>query len=126
MTFCTVEQYRAKYPESTLEDSVLLVWLEDASTMLADLLGSRYDADDGAQAATLKSVCRDVVHRAIDVESPAFGVTQWTEAANGFSESLQYSNATMDSYLTKWELARLGIGGQKLLSIEPMVEDPDD
>lgn len=110
MSFATVADYEAKY--GTVADADRLqVWLDDVTTYLTNRLGSRYNAEDETQAAALKMVCRDMTHRAFESNAPGFGVSNYSQSANGFTESMTFANATGDIYMTQNERRMLGIGG---------------
>lgn len=118
MSFATVSDYEAKYGE-VADAERLQVWLDDVTTYLTKLLGNRYDATDEAQAAALRVVCRDCTHRAFESNAPGFGVSNYSQSANGFTESMTYANATGDIYVTKNERKMLGIGGMSAGYLKP-------
>lgn len=113
MSFATVAEYEAKYGPVD-DESVLQVWLDDATTYLTAQLGSRYDAHDAQQAAVLKTVCRDCTHRAYASGTPGIPVKSQTQMASSFSETVTYANPTGDFYLTKTERSMLGLGGSSV------------
>ena len=49
---------------------------------------------------------------------PAAGVSQHTETAGSYSESISYSNPAGDLYLTSAEKKSLGVGCQRAFSID--------
>jgi len=122
MSFATVAEYEAKYG-AVEDEGVLQVWLDDATTMLTAHLGSSYDPKDEAQAAALRVVCRDMVHRAFASAAPGIGVQSVSASANGFSESYTYANSTGDLYLTKAERLMLGLGNQDVRWMEPYLQE---
>lgn len=115
--FATTFQYRDKY-RSDLDDSVLEVWLLDASDIMAgkmDKAGVDYSAPDADFAARLTRICRDMVHRAIGDGSDAtasipYGATQASMSAGGYSESFTMGNPFGDLYMKADELKALGVG----------------
>lgn len=121
MSFATIEDYEAVYEEYADHD-VLQAWLDDATALLTQLLGARLDPEDEVQAENLKSVCRSMVSRILKRGAP-YGVTQVSLTESGFGQSMTYADATGDLFPKKWELARLGLGDQELLSISPEVDD---
>lgn len=121
MSFASVADYEAKY--GSVDDAAILrAWLDDATAYLTALLGSSYDPDDAGQAALLRTVCRDMAHRAFAGAAPGYGVSSYAQGANGFTESLSFANAMGDLYLTKAEKALLGIGAQQVGWYEPCVQ----
>ena len=109
-------QYRAKY-DTDLTDAALLVWLEDASDIMAgemDSAGVDYSDPDETFAARLCRVCRDMVRRAIGDGSQAtlgipFGAKQASMTAGSYSEQFTIDNPFGDLYLRAAERRALGI-----------------
>lgn len=66
--------------------------------------------------ATLKRITCAVAKRALLNEDTG-GVTQSTQTAGSFSESVSYANPVGDLYLTKAELRSLGCGIQQTFNI---------
>ena len=118
MSFASISDYEAKYG-SVEDEGALQAWLDDATTSLTSLLGDSLDPADAVQASLLTTICRDMVHRAFASVAPGYGVTSYSQGANGFNESMSYANATGDLYLTKWERSLLGIGEQELGWYDP-------
>lgn len=136
MAFATVEQYRAKYA-TDLDDAQLLVWLEDASDIMADEMDAAhvdYYEPTESMAARLSRICRDMVHRAIgdgsySAMSIPFGSTQASMAAGGYSESFTIGNPYGDLYLKAAERRALGMTGSGFAVAVPSfgnAEVPDD
>ena len=115
--FATTAQYRAKY-QTDLSDTVLEVWLADASDIMAaemDRAGVDYSHASEEFSARLVRVCRDMVHRAIGDGSASamsipFGSTQASMSAGGYSESFTIGNPYGDLYMKAAERTSLGIG----------------
>lgn len=118
MSFASIEDYEQKYGTAA-DKYALQAWLDDATTHLTVLLGGSLDPGDADQASVLKTVCRDMAHRAYASVAPGYGITSYSQGGNGFSESLSYANATGDLYLTKTERMLLGIGSQQIGWYEP-------
>lgn len=118
MSFASVADYEAKYG-SAGDAATLQAWLDDATAYLTVLLGSSYDPDDAGQAALLRTVCRDMAHRAFAGAVPGYGISSYEQGANGFTESMSFANAMGDLYLTKTEKTLLGIGDQQVGWYEP-------
>lgn len=123
--FASLDEYKARYgePEDPARASVLLA---DASALLLSsyegYYGEPYAAGshavfDRASAA----VCCSVVHRAVSVPAALDGVTQFSQSAGGMSASVSYANATGDLYLGKSDLARLGLSGQSVGCVMPLM-----
>lgn len=116
MAFATVAQYRAKY-QTDMDDASLLVWLEDASGIMADEMDAAhvdYCEPTDSMAARLSRVCRDMVHRAVGDGSDLSmgiptGATQASMAAGGYSESFTMGNPYGDLFLKRDEKRLLGI-----------------
>jgi hypothetical protein len=84
--------------------------LDDASAMLDAYV--TVDATDEQQAALLKIVVCNMVQRSMSTSSgDAYGVSQQSITAVGFTQQYTYSNPTGDLYITKAEKRMLGIGG---------------
>lgn len=66
---------------------------------------------------TLRRITCAVAKRALLNEDTG-GVTQSTQTANGFTESLSYANPAGDMYLTGAEKRALGCGVQRMWSID--------
>jgi hypothetical protein len=84
--------------------------LDDASAMLDAYV--TVDATDEQQAALLKIVVCNMVQRSMSTSSgDAYGVSQQSITAVGFTQQYTYSNPTGDLYITKAEKRMLGISG---------------
>ncbi len=132
MQFATCGQYRAVY-DSDLADDRLDVFLSKASRRMAaamDADGVAYDEPDEDFSETLADVCCDMAHRALGEGGACgtvlpFGATQYSQGADGHTESYTLSNPYGDLFLTKAERELLGIGGQAIGSLGPLVGDAD-
>ena len=116
--FCTVAQYRLRYPADETPDEVLNEVLLDAT----DVMCAQMDESDVAYTDTSESftrrlmrICREVVHRSIgegtsdDMDVP-FGATELSQAADTFNASVKLGNPYGDLFLTQAEKDALGIG----------------
>lgn len=84
--------------------------LDDASAMLDAYV--TVDESDEQQAALLKIVVCNMVQRSMSTSSgDAYGVSQQSITAVGFTQQYTYSNPTGDLYITKAEKRMLGISG---------------
>ena len=113
MAYASADDFREVW-DSDKSDERLAVWLERASRVLRDEMGSLLDPSDEDQLATLKDVCIDMVHRADSSPMVGMGVESYSQGANGFSENIGFANPMGDLYLTKQEMMRLGIGAQQV------------
>ena len=110
-------RWRALSPD---EETRVNVLIGDASAMLSSLVAIR--PDDCHQAALLKTVCCNMVIRAMSATaSDMFGVSQSSITAGPYSQSQTYLNPSGDMYLTKMEKRLLGISGSYIGSIRPKI-----
>lgn len=110
-------RWRALSPDEETRANVLI---GDASAMLSSLVAIR--PDDCHQAALLKTVCCNMVIRAMSATgSDMFGVSQSSITAGPYSQSQTYLNPSGDMYLTKMEKRLLGISGSYIGSIRPKI-----
>ena len=125
MAFATVEQYLARYPDTTAPEQAIDALLEDATDAIEGELAPRGIDWEGAGedfAAKLARVCCIVAHRAIPVGdgSPAaLGATQTTQTAGSYSFSASYSNGYGEVYLSKSDRIKLGIADGTYVYAEP-------
>lgn len=92
---------------------------ETATTLLADasdLIMTQCPKWDKANEATLRRIACQMVKRAMLAMDRA-GVSQSTQTAGSFSESMSYSNPDGDLYLTSAERKSLGKGVQTAFHI---------
>lgn len=118
--FCSVEDYRARYPDDETPGYVLLEALLEATDLISAAMDEGgVDYSDPTESFTfrLKRICRTVVHRAIgsgvgggDADVP-FGATQLSETSAQFNASVEFANPYGDMFLTQAEKDALGIGG---------------
>ena len=114
--FAAYSDVCTRMADDTLAQAQVEALLEDASAMLLALLGPHYDAADELQAANLKTVCCNVVSRALAATTTGagFGVQQHSMTASAFNEQFTYSNPAGDLYLTATEKRMLGIGAGRI------------
>lgn len=111
-SFCTVEQYVARYGAVTDVD-MLQECLDDCSAVIRarlDRAGIDYSEPDEDFADRLMRVCRSMANRVAPDDSflPA-GVSQASMSAAGFSQSMTFSTAYGTPKLVESELDLLGI-----------------
>lgn len=127
--FASVEDYLARYPDSDaeIEHGVLLACLEDATAVIsAELDGCDIDYQDPTESFTvrLRSVCRDMAHRALasgggSAGDIPFGATQMSQTNDFATASYQLANPYGDLFMTSSERMRLGIGRQQAVVLNP-------
>ena len=121
MAFAEVTDVEARWRQLTPDEEARAgLLIGDASAMLSRLVEVK--ADDCAQAALLKTVCCNMVIRAMSATgSDMFGVSQSSITAGPYSQSQTYLNPSGDMYLTKMEKRLLGISGSYIGSIRPKI-----
>lgn len=131
--FCDIDQYCKRYGRDDSIDYLLLhECLLDASyKVVAELEFHGIDwkhksKHDKEYKQKLKRVVRDMAHRAVVAENIPdipLGATQFQESANGFQTMASFnsvgSSGFGELYITKSEKKLLGIGVQKMFTIEP-------
>lgn len=127
--FATVEEYRARYPDDTVDDAVLLECLCEASDLvMSELDGHDIDYSDPTEGFSfrLMRVTRTVAHRAIGSTSDAdvpFGATKLSEGSGDFTASAELANPYGDLFLTEAERKALGIGAMRACVLSPYGSD---
>ena len=129
MAYAEVADVEARWHSLSEEDQQRAgVLIEDASAMLDGLV--KVDEDDEAQARQLKTVCCNMVIRAMTASmADMFGVSQQSVTAGPYSQSFSYSNPSGDMYLTKMERRLLGISGSgqyRSIDARTWEDDPHD
>lgn len=129
--YASVEDYTKRFGPVDNEDLLKEVLMDSTRLITSELNNSGIptDIEDEDESVIFKDrlmqVCRSVAHRALSQESSGFipaGVTQFSQAAGGYSESFTVGNPYRDVYLTKSEKRMLGIGFGGVASIRPMIE----
>lgn len=114
--FATVEQYEARFGE-VADESVLEECLADASAAIRMALPATVDPCDVGDdmADRLMRVCRSVANRIMPSGSDVpVGVTQMTETAGVYSQTMSYTPAYSLPKLLPSELDMLGVGGARV------------
>lgn len=121
MAYALVSDIEARWRDlTTTEEARAGVLIDDASAMLDRLV--RIDPNDSNQAAVLKTVCCNMVIRAMSAtDSDAFGVSTSSMTAGPYSQSFNYANPSGDMYLTKTEKRLLGVTSGYIGSIRPKI-----
>lgn len=111
--FATPDDLAARWHPLTSDET------ERAHTLIgdaSDLIMTQCPRWRGASDATLRRICCAMVKRAM-LASDRAGVSQSTQTAGSFSESMSYSNPDGDLYLTSAERKSLGKGVQTAFHI---------
>lgn len=130
MQFATLEQYRAVY-DSSETDARVDAFLCKASRRMAaamDAGGVSYEEPSEEFSDALADVCCDVAHRALGEGGTygnplPFGATEYSQGADGHTESYTLSNPYGDLFLTKAEREMLGLDAQAVGSLAPFIGD---
>lgn len=110
--FATYEDIEARWKPLTEEErGVAETLLEDAAALI---LGYGVEPRDGdeRQAQALKAASCNMVIRSMQGRDSAvpIGMSQWSQTAGPYSESMTVANPAGDLYLTKGEKRMLGLG----------------
>ena len=116
--FATAEDYAARYGLTTDEDRLNTI-LADVSTVMINAYegfwGDPYQ--EGIHANFDRSacaVCCSIAHRSLSVPAGFEGAKQYSQTAGSYNAFIMFSNPTGDIYLSKTELKRLGLYGQRI------------
>lgn len=125
IVFATQADYELRYGD-VADTARLDALLEDASTMMLASYESYYGApyETGAHDVFDRSacaVCCAVAHRSLSVPAGFEGASQYSQTAGSYNASVSFSNPTGDMYLTKTDLKRLGLTGQAIGVIMPIM-----
>lgn len=116
--FATIEDYEARFGDVPAQEQPAVEQrLSDASVMMAVSMqasGVDYEGAKPPLSDALVVVCCNVAHRAVQASADAYGVTQYSQGAGGYSESFTYANPSGDMYMTKAEKRMLGVGGARI------------
>lgn len=120
----TVDDYESRYGAAPDGARVGLL-LGDATALLLSAYERRFGTayERGAHTAFDRAacaVCCAVVSRAINVPSGMTGASQLSQTAGGYSASVTFSNPTGDLFMTRADLRRLGLSGNRIGSVEAM------
>ena len=106
--------------EQTRAESLLV----RASAMIAselDRAGVTWPTTTEPLATNLVTATCNVVRRAMSVPTDFQPVSQYTQSAVGYSETMAYANPNGDMYLTAQEKSSLGIGRQRMGFMRPHI-----
>lgn len=117
MTFATLAELKSRWPEmSASQEFQASVLIGDASSIIGALCakaGISLDDPDEVLTANLRTVTCSVVKRAM-CNTDLMGVSQQSQGAGSYTESVSFSNPMGDLYLTRHEKSLLGITGQRM------------
>lgn len=123
--FATLQDLEARWrPLTDGEKPRAQTLLSDAGVKLSlscQQSGVLVNSDDELQAEALKAINCEMVKRAMMSPIDMPPVSNFSQTAGSYSESQTYVNPTGDLYLTLSEKKLLGIGGQRLGSIAPVI-----
>ena len=119
------EDYETRYGRvDASERPRVAALLADASALLL----ARYRESEGREReegdnpsfdANACAVCCAMVSRALCAPSVMAGATQVSQTAGSYSASATLAGPTGDLYVSRGDLARLGLGRQRIWSIRP-------
>lgn len=127
--FATVDDLEARWrPLTEDEAAVAGSLLVDASVYIMQTMtaaGVSYDNPDEVLSAALTSVTCSMVKRSMNQPNGYTGLSQYTQSAIGYSETMSYTNPNGDIYMTKAEKRLLGLGLGSFGSIRPAIHDAE-
>nr|DAV56288.1 MAG TPA: hypothetical protein [Caudoviricetes sp.] len=125
--YATVEELESRWrPLSDIEEARAETRLADASMLISSTCkqhGVELDdkSEDGKRM--LSFISCEMVKRSMMAPVDQAPMSNWSQAAGGYSESATYVNPTGDLYLTSGEKKLLGIGRQRIASLQPSFGD---
>lgn len=132
ISFATITDYENRYGEVAESDKTRTeTILQDASDIL---LGTYEEYNDVSYESGLhplfdNSACAvtcAVAHRSLSVPAGFEGANQFSQTAGSYNASITFSNPTGYLYLSKTELKRLGLSGQTIGAIMPIISKSGD
>lgn len=124
--FATYDDYAKRYGASNDKTKVETL-LADASTAIQNAYetfwGSIYEkGDHPAFDRAVTAVCCAVANRSLSVPAGFEGASQYSQTAGSYNASITFSNPTGDLYLSKSDLKKLGLIGQRIRTIAPVID----
>ena len=125
--FATYKDYEQRY--GVVDDA------EQVDMLLADISVYVLNAYEAYWGATYKEgdhpefdravvgVCCSIAHRCLSVPAAFAGVSQYSQTAGSYNASATFSNPTGDIYLGTTDYKRLGLYGQRIDAVFPIVGD---
>lgn len=125
--FASVEDYKKRYGDVVDSDRVEVI-LSDASDAMLDAYesfwGEIYQEGTHEQFdRSATAVCCAIAHRSLSVPAGLEGANQYSQTAGSYNASVTFSNPTGDIYLSKTELKRLGLYGQRIGAVMPLMPE---
>lgn len=125
--FASVEDYTKRYGDVADSDRVEVI-LSDASDAMLNAYESSWGEayQEGAHEQFDRSataVCCAIAHRSLSVPAEFEGASQYSQTAGSYNASITFSNPTGDIYLSKTELKRLGLYGQRIGAVMPIMPE---
>ena len=125
--FASVEDYTKRYGDTVDSDRVEVI-LSDASNVMLNAYESFWGEgyQKGAHEQFDRSataVCCAIAHRSLSVPAGFEGASQYSQTAGSYNASITFSNPTGDIYLSKTELKRLGLYGQHIGAVMPLMPE---
>lgn len=125
--FASVEDYTKRYGDVADSDRVEVI-LSDASDAMLNAYESSWGEayQEGAHEQFDRSataVCCAIAHRSLSVPAVFEGAGQYSQTAGSYNASITFSNPTGDIYLSKTELKRLGLYGQRIGAVMPIMPE---
>lgn len=125
--FASVEDYTKRYGDVADSDRVEVI-LSDASNAMLDAYevfwGESYQKGAHEQFdRSATAVCCAIAHRSLSVPAGFEGASQYSQTAGSYNASITFSNSTGDIYLSKTELKRLGLYGQRIGAVMPLMPE---
>lgn len=128
--FATVDNLQTRWKTlSDIEKSRAEALLMDASVIVLTMCakhGVEIDSGDELQAMNLERIVCEMVKRAMLSPVDQAPLSQFSQTAGSYSESGTYVNPTGDLYMTAKDKQSLGIGRQRMFSIQPLIEGVED
>lgn len=132
ISLATIEDYEKRYGgvDPTDKERTETI-LQDVSDMLIATYEENYGFpyEEGAHPVFDKSACAvacAVARRSLSVPAGFEGANQFSQTAGSYNASITFSNPTGDLYLSKTELKRLGLSGQTIGAIMPIISKSGD
>ncbi len=131
-SFATITDYENRYGEVAESDKTRTeTILQDASDILLGTYEEYYGVPykEGDHPIFDNSACAvvcAVARRSLSVPAGFEGANQFSQTAGPYNASITFSNPTGDMYLTKTDMKRLGLSGQAIATIMPIVDEIGD
>lgn len=124
--FAGVDDYIARYGASADLDRVAALLADASSALLSEYRAAV--GEDWAEGASplfdgaAAGVACAMVARALSSPTGMEGVTQVSQTGGPYTASVSFANPSGALWISKSERARLGLGGARVWSIQPMTD----